>query len=387
VIFLFLGLFSVLYFSGACSDLFVFHRTEYKDSEIEFVLENLDISSLNLLPSHVYIRNITDVDIKTSASASASSQTSIGTLTRIKIEALQLSLKDVSFWYKDLQANALTPSEFTGLLALTLPPQGVSVDLKVRLIPHTVTGPGSRQQLNHFHVVEHVKVEISEDVKMEVKESNHGILFSMFKPIFVMRFREALEKTLAGQIRAAIEWADGVAWDVGKRREVFEDTGLGGGAAVFAAIWSEVGRFRRERMERGDAEVGWRATGTGVVVEQRQPGGGPTDVKFAMGAEPQILSGEKRGPLGTASEPLGKRVGDVVKDATGMDVDMDAGDVQQAGERVKGQVKDAANHVKDQAQGLIQEGQKQVATFKKTVDSKKERELKTEGWRSDAFDV
>lgn len=32
-----------------------------------------------------------------------------------------------------------------------------------------------------FHVVEHVKVKISEDVKMVVKGSNHGTLFLMFK--------------------------------------------------------------------------------------------------------------------------------------------------------------------------------------------------------------
>jgi hypothetical protein len=38
-------------------------RTEYKDDEIEFVLEN--ISHLNILPSRVYIRNITDIAIQT----------------------------------------------------------------------------------------------------------------------------------------------------------------------------------------------------------------------------------------------------------------------------------------------------------------------------------
>jgi len=36
-------------------------RTEYKDEDIEFVVENLDISHLNILPSKVYIRNITDI--------------------------------------------------------------------------------------------------------------------------------------------------------------------------------------------------------------------------------------------------------------------------------------------------------------------------------------
>ena len=61
--------------------------TEYKDPEIELVLENLDISSFNLLPSHVYIRNITDVDITTSTAAAAS-HAKVGTLTHVHIEAL-----------------------------------------------------------------------------------------------------------------------------------------------------------------------------------------------------------------------------------------------------------------------------------------------------------
>ena len=51
-----------------------------------------------------------------------------------------------------------------------------------------------------------------------------------------------------------------------KRREVFEDTGLGGGGSLMAALWSELWRLQRERTD----EIGWKATGTGVVVEQRR---------------------------------------------------------------------------------------------------------------------
>ncbi|KAG6889628.1 hypothetical protein C0992_004584 [Termitomyces sp. T32_za158] len=360
----------------------LFRVTEYKDTEIEFVLENLDISSLNLLPSHVYIRNITDVDITTASSPTASARTSVGTLTRIKVDAVQLSLKDVSFWYKDLQASALSPGSFTGLLALTLPPQGVSLDVKVRLIPHTIpaSSPDSRAARGHFHVVEHVHVSISEDVQLEVKESNHGLLLAMFKPIFVLRLRDALEKTLANQVRAAIEWADAVAYDVGRRREVFEDTGaVGGGASLLAAIWSEIGRIKRESTA-SESRVEWRATGTGLVVEQA---GG--NIQFAMGAEPQILSGDKKGPLGTASEPLANRVEAVVQDVTGVDVREAAQQVQTEG--ASRQVKHAAGHIQEQAKGLVRDGQKRLQTFQKAVETKKAQEEKSKGWRSHAFDI
>ncbi|KAG6810174.1 hypothetical protein H0H92_013012 [Tricholoma furcatifolium] len=359
--------------------------TEYKDSEIEFVLENLDISSLNLLPSHVYIRNITDVDITTASSPSSSSRTAVGTLTRIKVDAVQLSLKDVSFWYKDLDASMLSPASFSGLLALSLPPQGITLDVKVRLIPSTIpaSSPDSRHSKGHYHVVEHVNVSISEDVSLEVKESNHGVLLAMFKPIFILRLRDALERALAGQVRAAIEWADAVAYDVGRRQEVFKDTGaLGGGAAFLAAIWSEVGRLRRESSESGSG-VEWRATGTGVVVEQ-----GNGNVQFAMGAEPQILSGEKKGPLGTASEPLGQRVEAIVQDATGVDMRNVAEEARRvdAG-AAKAQVQQTAGQTKDQVKGLVKDGQKKVQSFHKAVKEKKSQEEKNKGWRSVAFDV
>ncbi|KAF5378126.1 hypothetical protein D9615_007578 [Tricholomella constricta] len=349
-------------------------RTEYKDAEIEFVLENLDISSLNLLPSHVYIRNITDVDITTVDSPTAPAHTAVGTLTRIKVDAVQLKLDDVSFWYRDLNAGMLAPAEVSGRLALTLPPQGVSLDIKVRLIPAIIpaSDPGSRAAKAHFHVVEHVKVGISDEVGMEIKESNHGVLLSLFRPIFVMRLKEALEKTLAEQVRAAIEWVDGVAWDVGRRKEVFEDTGaVRGGAAVLAAVWSEVGRLRREGGARG---VEWKATGTGVVVKQ---GEGEGEVQFAMGAEPQILSGEKRGPVGAASEPLGKRVEEAVKGATGVDVDMEAPGHQ---------IGQAKGKMAEQAKGFVKEGKRKVETFQKTVEAKKAQEKRIEGWKSEAFD-
>ncbi|KAG5646262.1 hypothetical protein DXG03_003858 [Asterophora parasitica] len=364
-------------------------RAEFKDSEIEFVLENLDISSLNLLPSHVYIRNITDVDITTAASPTAPARTAVGTLTRIKVDAVQLKLDDVSFWYKDLSAGMLAPSEISGLLALTLPPQGVSLDIKVRLIPATVpaSNPSSRHAKGHFHEIEHVSVNISEDVSMEVKDSNHGVLIAMFKPIFVIRLREALEKSLAAQVRGALEWADGIAWDVGRRREVFEDTGaVGGGAAIIAALWSEMGRLRREGKATGE---GWKveATGTGVVMKQ---GEGDEKMQLAVGAEPQILSGEKRGPVGTASEPLSGRVTDAVRGATGVDmsqaVEQGGMDVSAQAGQAKGMAMEQASKVKGHAQGLITEGRKRTASFQTAVKEKMVKEQRTEGWRSEAFE-
>ena len=344
--------------------MFCLSRTEYKDDDIEFVLENLDISSFNLLPSHVYIRNITDVDILTSDTSSAPSRTAVGTLSHIRIQAMQLTLNDVSFWYRDKTASAITPNEFTGLLGLTLPTKGIDVDLKIRLIPSTIHAKSkdSRASLKHFHVIEKATVSISEDVNIAVKESNHPVLMTLFKPMMVNRLKDALERTLSEELRGVVEWVDGVAWDVSKRREVFEDTGLGSGGSLMAALWSELGRFQRERTD----EIGWRATGTGVVVEQ-QKGEGRGKSAFAIGAEPQILDGEKRGPLGAGSEKLTDKAGEAM--------DVDAGGIREVLEDVEGRAK-----------GMLKEGKRQVVGFRKSVERKKELEMSNKGWESVSFD-
>ncbi|CAK5263339.1 unnamed protein product [Mycena citricolor] len=333
-------------------------RTEYTDNDVELVLENLDISSLALNPAHVFIRNISDVDVRTSETGETKSA-GVGAYTHIRMQAVQLMLKDVSFYYKDKTAT-LPPSEFTGLLELKMPPQGIDIDLKIRLIPSAT----ERESRRAYHHIELVTVNISDDVDLTVRESNHAIVLSVFKPIFNMRFREALGKTLSEQLRSSIGWLDAVAWDVGRRSEVFSDAGLGSGASFAGAIWSELGRLTKGQ------SFGWRATGTGLVLEEAS---GQT--KFAVGAEPQLLSGEKRGPVGTGSESVSKRVGDAV--------DAIKGETGRSGQDAQ----DAAKDVKQHVEGLVGEGQRQIRSFQRTVDEKVVQEKRTDGWKSSAFDL
>ncbi len=103
-------------------------RMEYKDEDIEFVLENLNISCLNISPSHVYIHNITDVHISTEMELEM--KTRLGVLMHIQIQAVQLELQDVSFWYKDLKFS-IGLNEFTGFLAMKLSPRGININLQV----------------------------------------------------------------------------------------------------------------------------------------------------------------------------------------------------------------------------------------------------------------
>jgi hypothetical protein len=274
---------------------------------------------------------------------------------------MQFALKEVSFFYHDKTAT-LSPRELTGVMEFKLPEKGLDVDLKLRLIPNTPEGLKSRERLGGFHEIERVDVRIAEDVELEVKNCNHQIMLALFKPIVGMRLRNTLEKALREQIRASLVWVDSVAWDVSKRAEVFSDAGLSTGSSYIAAFWSEIGRF--EKMKGGGFLTGWKATGTGVM-----KGEVGSESQFAMGVEPQIISGSKHGPKASFAKPLADRLPSDVEGLAGPGGAVDAGAIKQV------------------AENLIGDGREAVRSFKKTVEVKAAHEKKRPGWGCAAFNV
>jgi hypothetical protein len=287
-------------------------------------------------------------------------------------QGLQLALREVSFYFKQ-KTTSLGPSEFTGILELTLPPQGIDVDVVVRMIPNSPEGLKERERKKGFWEVQRVEVKVSDEIDLTIKESNHQVLASVLKPVITSRFRDTLQTVLAENIRGALEWADSVFWDVGNRAEVFQDAGLPRGASLVAGMWSELGKLSRGE---GGLLKGWKATGTGLIKEEGNARG---DAVFAMGAEPQILSGEQRGPKGTFSDTVRERV------EREMDIDLDQAQVE-AQQQVR-EVGERAREVASDAKEAVKEKYRQVKTFKEAVQQKAEQEKKTPGWQTDAFDV
>nr|GAT50053.1 predicted protein [Mycena chlorophos] len=320
-------------------------RTEYVDDELELVLENLDISSFELDPTHIFVRNITEVDVHTSKTTD-NTETSSGAATHIRLQAVQLALKDVSFYYKDKDAKIPANNHYTGLLTMTLPPQGIDVDIRVRLIPDAK----DREATCSYHVIEHLDVHIADSCKIDVHESNHSILLSLFRPLFNKRFRQAVARSLSEHLRLAMDWMGGVAWDVGRRTEVLRDAGMRGGPALVGAVWSEMRRLLGELRV-----VEMRATSTGVVLAVPRPDSDSDsgdDAKLALGVEPQVLSGEKRGPVGAGSQSVP------------VDDQVDAKDTEKGVQVVVGQSKE------------------HLRSFQRAVEEKAREEEKKDGPRS-----
>jgi hypothetical protein len=329
------------------------NSTEYVDDKMEFVLEDLNVSSIGLLPGHVFIRNITDVEI--AAPSEGESSAAIGALTQVHVRGLQFNLSQVSFYYRDMTAT-VGPTEFTGLAQVTLPPEGIAVDIKVRLIPNTSEGLAERAEQKRFLRVDQVKVNLSDDVDVRVTQSNHPVVLKVFRPLLTARLRGALQTTLSATIRSAIENVDALIWDTTVRAEVFEDAGLTRSSALAAAWWSEVGRLQRTR---GGL---LHATGSGIVRDS-------SNAKFALGAEPQVLGPEKHGPKATLAKPLRERIGEAGASAS------------------MGRGGELAKDVVEEAKKGARIGIRTLRTFEEVIAEKQEKEENSPGWSSSAFDV
>jgi hypothetical protein len=241
--------------------------------------------------------------------------------------------------------------------------------VKFRLIPNTPEGLKQRQLRQSFHRIELIDVTVNNDAEFTVTQSNHAVLLTVFKPLLNARLRDALQTVLQEQVRSALEAADHIAYDVSERSQVFADTGLTRGPALAAALWSELGRLRRLP---GGVLTGWAATGTGFVKEL---GGG---AKLAMGAEPQVLAPEQRGPQGTLSEPLAEKAQRVTAEAA-----------ERAGIEAPstGDVREGAKGAVEQARQGVKQGIRGVRAFKELVEEKQRAEEASPGWKSSAFDT
>ncbi|KZT63342.1 hypothetical protein DAEQUDRAFT_815713 [Daedalea quercina L-15889] len=159
-----------------------------------------------------------------------------------------------------------------------------------------------------FLEVQRVEACISDDVDVKITQSNHSVLVSVLRPIMVGRFHDALRALLEQQVCAALEGVDGLLWDVGKRADVFDDAGHGRGTP-------------------GILE--------GIVKKDG-------DMHFAIGAEPQVLSGEKRGPKGTLSNSV----------AQWYDLEGKKDAAAEGAERVKGVAEQASGALAHKPHGL-----------------------------------
>jgi hypothetical protein len=319
-------------------------RTEYKDSEVAFVIENLQIESFSLLPGQAHIRNTTDVNLS-KPSAGSDTETKFSSRTQIHFKGVQLKLNDVSFWYEDVNLKPI--KNISGLMGINIPPQGLDVDIILGLRPQPSAKAQSPQNQHAFFNVERVLVDLN-DPTFNIRKSNHPILFTAFKPLVRSRLETTVQNAIKEHITTMLQVVDAIAYDIYSRAGVFRDSGLSTNASYIGALWSEIGHLRSQP----GLFSGLKTTSVGIVKDDPRQ-----DAKFAMGAEPQIIPGEKHGP--------------------------DVGGMQE--KREQGAKK--AREVKEGTTTGVPTDKSVVTSFADQMRMKKEQEEQSQGWRSNAFDM
>lgn len=343
-------------------------RTEYKDEKIEFVVEDLSIESLRLLPGHAHLSTTLNVDIEKKSGAD-DAVTDTSTRTTLDIKGVSMDLKEVSFWYHD--PSLKLASKLTGLMDISIPPRGVDVHITFGLLP-TQSGSAKRQRRGRFHEIKDVRVRLNSATGINLKQTNHQIVATTFKSMIRGRIMEQIESLLAQQIRLVLETMDSIAFDIYRRSGVFADAGISvTGPKYAAAIMSELGELKK----RPGPFSGWTLTSVGVVKDDPR-----SDVAFAVGAAPQIISGDKHGPrTGTSS------INNAINETTGQTT-QSAQDVSGA-QSYQGGVTTAKEVAQDVKSNAAQTATAKAKSFKDTVSAKAAEEEKRDGWRSSAFDL
>ncbi|KAH8922908.1 hypothetical protein BT69DRAFT_1262998 [Atractiella rhizophila] len=312
-------------------------RTEYVSPEGEFVMENVNLSSVQILPGKIKVSQTIDTDIsKKDTSSDANQHTT--THGHVVIRGGQFKAQDVSYWMKTKEVPLLKSD--SGIADVSLPLEGFDATIAYKLSSKTGNERTTFWEVTKVDVILH-------DFDLVIRENQHSVLSKLFKGTLRSGVKKMFERTLENYLQLAFDFADHVAWDVRKRYGVFKDTGLNDSAAFLGAVKSEIGYLSQQP----SVWDGMRLTSVGIITDDPK-----SDKAFAVGAAPQLISGDKHGPLAhTTAE-------------SGVAMEVDSGTSRQA-------------------QNIGAEAKGRVNSFKDAVTARTELERNRDGWRTDAFDL
>ena len=173
-------------------------RIEYTDHMMDAIVENLVIESDNLMPnsfefgSDNYFRwgraNVTNKNKNK---------------VMVSVSGVQMDLKDVSYYVN--KKEGFPSVKDTGIMDIFMGGSGFSFKIAME------TADKADQQ--HFFKINTVTVDVK-SLNIKLKQSNHKLLFNLFKPLLFKVVRPVIQKVLEKQIRDSVHQADGMAYQI-----------------------------------------------------------------------------------------------------------------------------------------------------------------------------
>lgn len=178
-------------------------RIEYTDNMVDCVIENLIIESDNLMPNAVEFAS--DNYFRWGRKNIANRSKHSGMLS---VSGVQCDLRDVSYYVK--KKSGFPSITDQGVMDILLYGTGFSFKLKL--------SSADAKDRQNFFKIDKIDVDVK-NFNIKVKQSNHKMLFSLFKGIMLKVLRPALQKALEKVIRDKFNEFDRLAYSIKKEAD------------------------------------------------------------------------------------------------------------------------------------------------------------------------
>ncbi|EEY20561.1 conserved hypothetical protein [Verticillium alfalfae VaMs.102] len=173
-------------------------RIEYSDPQFDAVIENLVLESDNFMPNVMKIN--TEHHFRWSRKKIANKNKQV---FDIKVSGIQMDLRDVS--YHIARKQGFPSITDTGVADFILAGDGFSFKAKC------ATADKSDRQ--NFFKIEKVDVDIK-NMSIKLKQSNHKLLFNLFKPIMMKVIKPALQKAVEKSLKDQANQLDQLLYQI-----------------------------------------------------------------------------------------------------------------------------------------------------------------------------
>ncbi|KAK5119027.1 hypothetical protein LTR62_000238 [Meristemomyces frigidus] len=173
-------------------------RIEYSDPMVDMIIENLVLEGDNLAPNMFEFGS--DNYWRWGRKGFQSKNKN---KVMLSVAGIQMDLRDVSYYVKKKEGFPGITDK--GVMDIFLGGTGLSFKVAMETADKT--------DKHHFFKINTVTVDIK-NINIKLKQSNHKLLFNLFKPLLLKVMRPALQKIAETQIRNQVQQLDGMLFKI-----------------------------------------------------------------------------------------------------------------------------------------------------------------------------
>jgi len=176
-------------------------RLTVSTPSIDLLLENLilepgeTMNNTSFLPSRMRIETQNVLEIRKGRCRTCSSITSLAT---IKLDGITLRAEDVGYWLRTYRGLIIPGFTDTGLASFSIDKRGMDLHLDVEI---------AKDRISSILSLRGVRVRIH-SLSYTLRQSRFSFLSWLFKPLLKRLVRRSLERAIAENVQAALEFMD-----------------------------------------------------------------------------------------------------------------------------------------------------------------------------------